>query len=151
MSALDQNYRKTERIAIAGRANLGKTEFARKIADKAGVPMIKTDDFIDQASFEESPIYIMEHLNSLKGGYVVVGVQVARMLKKGLESGLWQPDTVILVDNPYSVIQRKHAGIASMNKRAIAAWKECCSNDIRVIHERLTARANPADRSGANK
>jgi adenylate kinase family enzyme len=152
MGALDQNYRKTEKIAIAGRCRVGKTTLAEKLAEKTGLELIRTDDYIDNVSFDANPMFVIDKLKDMKHqGYIVEGVQVARMLRKGLRLDIWQPDTVIIVENPLSPIQRRHAGIATMNRRALDEWLDKKSNDVRVIREQNCFRLSQAELNRPNR
>lgn len=82
-------------VAICGLPNSGKTTLARKL----GGAIIHTDDYINEYSFKDLPVKLIEHLNETYSGNIIVeGVQVARMLRTGHREGIWAPDTIIWVN-----------------------------------------------------
>lgn len=109
-------------IAIAGRPQVGKTTLGKRLSKELDRTLIHTDDFIEKTTFQEAPLAIIRHMKRLKTPMIVEGVQVARMLKKGLEHG-WIPDIVIHVDANWPT-EGKHRRLAAMNRKAMEHFQE---------------------------
>ena len=106
---------------------------------------------LSQDPIEDAPEVVWKHLNKLKGGYIVEGVQVARMLRKGLRTGEWQPDRVIIVDNPLSPVQQRHAGIAAMNAKALEEWRRESKGAVLTTLERNCFRLSEKELNRPNR
>jgi len=122
-----------KKIAIVGRPKVGKTTLAKKMAKELDLNLIHTDDIIGDVSFIDADKHMIEKVRDQES-YIVEGVQVSRMLRRGEKEGSWKPDKLIIVDATHKV-KPKHKGLASLCKDPVDVW--CAANpDVEV--ERVT-------------
>lgn len=118
-----------KKIAIVGRPKVGKTTLANKLAKELDIALFHTDDSIGKVSFTDAHNHWIEQLRD-KESYIVEGVQVSRMLRKGHSEGSWKPDKLIIVDASHPV-KSKHRGLASLCKDPVEQWCEA-NPDVEV-------------------
>lgn len=81
-------------ICIIGYSCTGKTTLSKELSNKYGATLFRTDDYIP-FGFKESIYYLSKDINQakIKGERIIVeGVQIGRMLRRGLIS----PDLIII-------------------------------------------------------
>lgn len=83
-------------IAITGYPKAGKSTVGGVLAVRTGKELISTDQYIDSFSFSDTPSGIIEAISDKKD-YIIEGVAVARMLKRGFNEKTWAPDKVYWV------------------------------------------------------
>jgi hypothetical protein len=87
-------YRK---IVLFGYTKTGKVKIAKTISEHLGIKLIKTDDF-QHIDFKQAVYTMLNLLTSLETTgtpFIIEGVQCARILRKGQETGTFTPDLVI--------------------------------------------------------
>lgn len=117
-----------KKIAIIGRPGVGKTYLANKLAKDQNLKNISTDDYIGSVPFEDVPTKIMTDLETVDQDYVVEGVQVARMIKKG-----FKPDKIYIVE-ANTRLEPKHKALAKINRNAIEALELNPLEGVEVEH-----------------
>jgi hypothetical protein len=89
------------RIVICGGPGTGKTTLGQRLANEAR-PLVSTDDFMALA-FEEVPAAVLKRVGGASG-YVIEGVQAARVLRTALRGdapGFMMPDRVYWLTQPF--------------------------------------------------
>lgn len=122
-----------KKIAIAGRPGVGKTTLAKKLAEQMGLRLYHTDDLIGVVPFKDANDAMIKQLSD-KESFIVEGVQVARMLRKGHRDQTFKPDKLIIVDSDQPV-ENRHKGLASLNHDPIEQWV-LANPDVEI--ERIT-------------
>lgn len=112
----DQELDAAKIIAIVGRPGVGKTTLAKQLAREKGCRIIHTDDYIKKFKFSEAAEGIIDICKGEQPPYIVEGVQVARMLRKG-----FKPDVVIIM-NANDRPQTHHKGLAVLTANAVKEW-----------------------------
>src|SRR5208283_5031803 len=88
---------KGRNIAIIGAPASGKTYLAAQL--KGSHVIVHTDSFI-HLGWDNAVLSVIDHLNVLPGNWICEGVQVIRMLRKGVEIGNWAPQLIIQCERP---------------------------------------------------
>lgn len=89
---LDFDFR-NKNIAILGFPGAGKTWLSKKICTGTHIK-ISTDTYIP-FGYEQSMYYALEEANNVIGNFLVEGIQVYRMLRKGAELDNFKPHIII--------------------------------------------------------
>jgi len=100
-------------VAIAGLPNAGKTF----ITDRASEHYkFHTDDFVHQYDWLSLPQGVIDAIGD-KDQWLVEGMQVPRLLKRGLK-----PELVVWMDNPKVRLSPKQAGLGRQMWKAFEDW-----------------------------
>ena len=109
----------TRFVAICGLPESGKTTFSCAMGSDH---VIHTDDYMDEWSFEELPVKLIEHLTETykdySGTVVVEGIQVARMLRTGFRESIWSPSVVIWLTGGSTTSR-----VSSVTEKAFQDWQ----------------------------
>lgn len=96
-------------ILIIGKPAAGKTYLSILLAkDNPGHKLIHTDDYI-QHGYVESLYILLSDLGKIKSPTIIEGVLGYRLLRKGVQTGVYYPDMVIHVNVPDSLMMRTYA------------------------------------------
>jgi len=114
--AFAEALRKYDKIALAGGPRSGKSTLTAAVADR---PVIHTDDYMELPWSELPPAVLA--LPELGGDrWVIEGVQVGRVLRKGL-----QPDVVLWLGGSHGELSK---GQRSMVKGCETVFKDWLRN-----------------------
>lgn len=91
------SLRPYSKIVLFGYTKTGKVKIAKSISEHLGIKLIKTDDYqhIDFKQAVYTMLGVITNLEKSNIPFIIEGVQCARILRKGLETGTFTPDIVI--------------------------------------------------------
>lgn len=96
-----------KKIVLFGYTKTGKVKIARTISEHLGIKLIKTDDY-QHIDFRQAVYTMLDEISKLERAnipFIIEGVQCARILRKGLETGTFTPDLVIRTSCNTSTIE----------------------------------------------
>lgn len=95
-------------VVIMGKAASGKSTLATKLkSENPRHTLYRTDDYAKHG-FKESLYVLMEDLAKDSGPKIIEGIQVGRLLRKGVELGTFRPDLIILTEAPYETREARY-------------------------------------------
>lgn len=99
-----KDKRLTGNILILGNPGTGKTRLSKLMADNhPDHQVIHTDEF-GLRGHEEGLYTLMRALKEVDKPTIIEGIMGARLLRKGLQTGTYLPDTVIEMNTPTNTV-----------------------------------------------
>ena len=90
-------------VCIFGAAGSGKTYLSNILGSENGIKVVHSDDYMNYG-YEEALYYMMQDITNISGGFIIEGVQVPRLLRKGHELGNLKADILIICERDWSYI-----------------------------------------------
>jgi hypothetical protein len=117
MSNLQELLDKYDKVAVAGAPKTGKTTLVQSV--RADRPILHTDDYISGRTWDEQLDALMAAVEGLDR-FLVEGVQVPRMLRKGMVV-----DAVFeLTNEPFLHLSPGQRRLASTMRKILREWGE---------------------------
>jgi hypothetical protein len=136
-------YRK---IVLFGYTKTGKVKIAKTISEHLGIKLIKTDDY-QHIDFKQAVYTMLDVITKLEREnipFIIEGVQCARILRKGQETGTFTPDLVIRTECNEQTIRQcyvqdneseKINGALSFNKGIEGIYKQYTQSINAMSHD----------------
>jgi hypothetical protein len=85
-------------IVVCGYTKTGKVTIAKKIANELSRPILISDDYVKYNSADESLYALMDDVLTYQrtgAPFIVEGILCFRLLRKGMQLGIFNPDMII--------------------------------------------------------
>lgn len=116
------------RIGIAGGPRTGKSTLSQAAAQRR--PVIGTDRYMHDMSFEDVPYRLIDDVRDLKT-YVAEGVQVGRAVRRGLPV-----DALVYLDEPKAEQTTRQASMSKAVLTVLKDWAAKAEGDLPPVFVR---------------
>ena len=97
--------RNAKYVIIFGHAKSGKIVLANTISKRLGDRRVVSSDNSMSLGFKDSMYFLLKRIQTNDEQVIIEGIQMSRLLRKGIEMGNFYPEVVIHIDCAYETIR----------------------------------------------